>query len=51
MLISSHITSDLEKIADYIVLLHKGRVAFEKSRDELITVTVYCAAAANSSRR
>lgn len=36
MLISSHITSDLEKIADYIVLLHKGRVAFEKSRDELI---------------
>src|SRR5699024_2177683 len=30
VLISSHITSDLEKIADYIVFLHAGRVIFEK---------------------
>ncbi len=33
--ISSHITSDLEKIADYIVFLHKGRVIFSKPKDEL----------------
>lgn len=35
VLISSHITSDLEKIADYIVFLHAGRVIFEKPKDEL----------------
>ena len=35
ILISSHITSDLEKIADYIVFIHEGKVAFEKSKDEL----------------
>ncbi len=36
VLISSHITSDLEKIADYIVLIHKGKVIFDKRKDELI---------------
>ena len=36
ILVSSHITSDLEKIADYIVFLHKGRVVFSKPKDELI---------------
>ena len=35
VLISSHITSDLEKVADYIVFLHQGRVVFEKPKDEL----------------
>ena len=35
VLISSHITSDLEKLADYIVFLHQGRVVFEKPKDEL----------------
>jgi len=35
ILISSHITSDLEKIADYIVFLHEGRVIFSKPKDEL----------------
>ena len=35
ILISSHITSDLEKIADYIVFLHEGRVVFAKPKDEL----------------
>lgn len=35
VLISSHITSDLEKIADYIVFLHKGKVMFSKPKDEL----------------
>ena len=32
MLVSSHITSDLEKIADYIVFLHEGRIAFTMPR-------------------
>lgn len=36
ILVSSHITSDLEKIADYIVFLHKGRVIFQKQKDELL---------------
>lgn len=36
ILLSSHITSDLEKIADYIVFLHKGKVVFSKPKDELI---------------
>lgn len=35
VLVSSHITSDLEKIADYIVFLHKGKVLFSKPKDEL----------------
>ncbi len=35
ILISSHITSDLEKIADYIVFIHEGKVVFEKTKDEL----------------
>ncbi len=35
ILVSSHITSDLEKVADYIVFLHKGRVVFCKPKDEL----------------
>ena len=35
ILVSSHITSDLEKIADYIVFIHEGKVVFEKSKDEL----------------
>lgn len=32
-LISSHITSDLEKIADYVVMLDGGRVALSCARD------------------
>ena len=36
ILISSHITSDLEKIADYIVFLHEGKVVFSKPKDELV---------------
>lgn len=35
ILVSSHITSDLEKIADYIVFIHKGKVVFIKPKDEL----------------
>lgn len=36
ILLSSHITSDLEKIADYIVFLHQGKVVFSKAKDELL---------------
>ncbi|BDE89036.1 Daunorubicin/doxorubicin resistance ATP-binding protein DrrA [uncultured Flavonifractor sp.] len=36
VLISSHITSDLEKAADYITYLHKGRVAVQGAKDELL---------------
>lgn len=34
--LSSHITSDIEKIADYILLLHKGRLLIHENKDELI---------------
>lgn len=36
ILVSSHITSDLEKVADYIVFIHNGKVLFSKPKDELI---------------
>ena len=36
ILVSSHITSDLEKIADYIVVIHAGKVIFSRPKDELI---------------
>ncbi|HJI81019.1 MAG TPA: ABC transporter ATP-binding protein [Eggerthellaceae bacterium] len=35
ILISSHITSDLEKIADYVVCIDKGKQVFTKSIDEI----------------
>ena len=36
ILVSSHITGDLEKIADYIVFIHEGKVVFSKPKDELM---------------
>lgn len=36
VLFSSHITTDLERVADYVTFLHKGRVVFSKPKDELI---------------
>lgn len=36
ILISSHITSDLDKIADYITLIHNGTILFSEEKDELI---------------
>ncbi|SHH65378.1 ABC-2 type transport system ATP-binding protein [Anaerosphaera aminiphila DSM 21120] len=36
ILISSHITSDLEKIADYITFIDNGKVLLSKGKDELI---------------
>ncbi|MFI3255573.1 MAG: ABC transporter ATP-binding protein [Eubacteriales bacterium] len=35
ILMSSHITSDLEKIADYITFIHKGRVILTENKDVL----------------
>lgn len=36
-LISSHITTDLEKICDYIVYIHNGRVIFNEEKDTLLS--------------
>lgn len=36
ILVSSHITSDLEKVADYIVFIHEGKIVFQKPKDELL---------------
>lgn len=36
ILVSSHITSDLEYIADYITFINKGEIIFTKTRDELL---------------
>ena len=35
ILMSSHISTDLEKVADYITFIHKGNVLFCKQKDEL----------------
>ena len=34
--VSSHITSDLERIADYITFINNGEIIFTKTRDELL---------------
>lgn len=36
ILLSSHITSDLEKVADYIAFIHNGRLILTASKDDLI---------------
>lgn len=36
ILMSSHITTDLEKIADHVTFLHEGKVLLSKPKDELI---------------
>ena len=36
VLVSSHITSDLEKVADYITFIHKGKLIFTQDKDTLI---------------
>ena len=35
ILMSSHITTDLEKVADYITFIHEGKVLFTRPKDEL----------------
>lgn len=42
VLISSHILSDLEKIADYIAFLHKGRLLFMESKEALSEKYALC---------
>ena len=36
VVMSSHITSDLEKIADYIVFIHQGRIVMNGPKDEIL---------------
>lgn len=36
ILLSSHITSDLERIADYITFIHKGKIILTETKDNLI---------------
>jgi len=36
ILFSTHITSDIQKIADYVVLIHNGKLIFEEQKDEMI---------------
>ncbi len=36
VLFSTHITTDLEKIADYITYLHKGRLIYSGGKEEFI---------------
>lgn len=36
ILMSSHITGDLEKIADYITFLHEGKVVFSGVKDDIM---------------
>ena len=36
ILLSSHITSDLEKIADYITFIHNGKIILTETKDNLI---------------
>lgn len=36
ILVSSHITSDLEHIADYITFINEGKIILSKERDELL---------------
>ena len=36
ILISTHITSDLEKVADYVTFLHAGKLLLSKPKDELL---------------
>ena len=37
ILFSTHITSDLDKCADYILLIREGRVLLEQTKDDLIS--------------
>jgi len=36
ILISSHITSDLEKVADYITYIHRGRIVLSDAKDTIL---------------
>ncbi|PNT92658.1 ABC transporter ATP-binding protein [Clostridium thermosuccinogenes] len=34
---STHITSDLDKIADYVTLIHNGEILFSESKDDILS--------------
>lgn len=34
--LSSHITSDIEKVADYVMMIHRGEILFQENKDELL---------------
>lgn len=36
ILFSTHITSDIQMVADYVILIHNGKIIFEEKKDELI---------------
>jgi ABC-2 type transport system ATP-binding protein len=36
ILFSTHITSDLERIADYITCVHRGQIVFSSPREEIL---------------
>src|SRR5512136_3055031 len=36
VLFSSHITSDLERVADFVTFIHKGHVIFSAAKDEVL---------------
>ena len=36
VLISSHITSDLEKAADYITYIHQGKIVLSEAKDDIL---------------
>ena len=36
ILMSSHITSDLEKVADYIAYIHQGQVVLSAAKDAIL---------------
>jgi ABC-2 type transport system ATP-binding protein len=36
VLFSSHITTDLERVADFVTFVHKGRVVFSSAKDEVL---------------
>lgn len=42
ILFSSHITADLEKIADYITFLHDGRIVFSEETNTLLNTHALC---------
>lgn len=36
ILLSTHIISDIEKIADYVTFIHQGKIVFSENKDKLI---------------
>lgn len=49
ILMSSHITTDLEKVADYITFIHQGKVLFVKRKMNFVITMVLSAVAQHCS--